>query len=232
MDNNHEHWDHSGDKGHSDYRNHELAPVDGFPDKQEKSDLRLWWFNLLRKYNKHSLFAIFLILPSDKEAIRYLTEFSRELHLVSGENCLVLGMMKTEIQHPRNSIFGYDEQLWNVVIEEQAFEGYSLNVARLFNIDISDFPCLILFRDIRSPEHLTISLKAMKAEEIVQQTRVLFSIVNKAIADKKDPLIMIERQRNNEQFKKTGTSIISELRSITGKTFETVIEATINAIIK
>ena len=72
----------------------------------------------------------------------------------------------------------------------------------------------------------------MKAEEISQQTRVLFSIVNKAIADKKDPLIMIEQQRNNDQFRKTGSSIISELRSITGKTFETVIEASINAIIK
>ena len=210
-----------------------IAPVDGFPGKQDKSELRHWWHNLLRIHSNHSLFAIFLILPSDKETIRYLTEFSRELHLISGDNCLVLGMMKTELERSRNnSIFKYDEQFWSIVIEEQAFEGYSLDVAKLFNIAISDFPCLILFRDIRSPEHLSINLKAMKAEEISQQTRVLFSIVNKAIADKKDPLIMIEQQRNNDQFRKTGSSIISELRSITGKTFETVIEASINAIIK
>jgi len=202
------------------------------PDKQDKSELRHWWHDLRRKYNSYSLFGIFLILPSDKETIRYLTEFSRELHLISGDNCLILGMTKTELKRPRKSIFGYDEQFWNIVIEEQAFEGYSLDVAKLFKIAVSDFPCLILFRDIRSPEHLKVSLKAMKAEEISQQTRTLFSIVNKAIADKKDPLIMIEQQRNSEQFRKTGGSIISELRSIAGKTFETVIEATINAIIK
>jgi hypothetical protein len=136
-------------------------------------------------------------------------------------------MGKTELRY-----FGFDEHLWKISIEEQVFEGYSLKVAQLFNIALSDFPCLILFRDIRSPEHLAVSLKAMKAEEIAEQIRALFSIVNKASADNEDPLTMIEHQRNNEKFRKAGGSIISELRHFAGKSFETALEATINAIIK
>jgi hypothetical protein len=204
-----------------------IVPVKEFPNPKDKAELRHWWHEILRDHGRYSCFAILLILPSDKEAIRYLTEFSRELHLVSGENCLVLGMGKTDLRY-----FGFDEQLWRIAIEEQAFEGYSLKVAQLFNIAISEFPCLILFRDIRSPEHLTVSLKSMKAEDIAEQIRSLFSIVSKAAADKEDPLTMIERQRNSEQFRKAGGSIISELRNFAGKTFETAMEATIKAIIK
>jgi hypothetical protein len=212
------------DEARIDYN---IAPVRGFPNPKDRSELRHWWHEILRKHKVYSCFAIFLVLPSDKEAIRYLTEFSRELHLISGENCLVLGMGKTELRY-----FGFDEQLWRIAIAEQTFEGYSLKVAQLFNIAISDIPCLILFRDIRSPEHLAVSLKGMKAEDIAEQIRALFSIVNKAVVDNEDPLKMIERQRNNEQFRKAGSSVISELRNFAGKTFETAMEATIKAIIK
>ena len=211
------------DDSHIDYQ---LAPVRGFPNPEDRNELRHWWHEILRKHTSYSCFAIFLILPSDKEAIRYLTEFSRELHLVSGENCLVLGMGKTELRY-----FGFDEQLWRIAIEEQTFEGYSLKVAQLFGMAFSDLPCLILFRDIRSPEHLAVSLKGMKAEDIAEQIRALFFIVNKASADKEDPIKMIERQRNNEQFRKVGSSVISELRNFAGKTFETALEATVKAII-
>jgi hypothetical protein len=204
-----------------------IAPIPGFPDPKNKAELRRWWHEILRNHGRYACFAVFLVLPSDKEAIRYSTEFSRELHLITGDNCLVLGIGETELTY-----FGFDEQLWRIAIEEQVFEGHSIKVAQLFNISIADFPCLILFRDIRSSEHLIVSFKSMNAESIAELMKELFSIVNTALAEKEDPLKMIEQRRNNEQFRKKGSSIITGLRNIAGKTFETALEATISAIIK
>lgn len=72
----------------------------------------------------------------------------------------------------------------------------------------------------------------MDAEEIAENMRLVFSIIQKAVNDAKPPLDAIQRSRNIEQFSKAGKSFISGLRNFTGKTFETVIEAWIKANIK
>jgi len=45
--------------------------------------LREWWHHVIRDYGKYSSYAMFLLLPSDKEAIQYLTEYDKELSLIS-----------------------------------------------------------------------------------------------------------------------------------------------------
>ncbi|MEK6575574.1 MAG: hypothetical protein AABZ58_14795, partial [Chloroflexota bacterium] len=60
------------------------------PAKRRGDVLRRWWHEIQRLGGRYSCYAIFLVLPSDREAIRYLHEFGKELDLISGEDCLVV----------------------------------------------------------------------------------------------------------------------------------------------
>ncbi len=141
-----------------------------FTDKDPRS-LKTWWHNILRKYGKYPCYAVFLLLPSDKEAISYLSQFGKELDLISDKDCLVIAFGKTEFKGPK-----FDETVWSEVVSEHISEGISITIAKIFNIDFTQFPCLIVFRDIRSPEHVVITLKDFTAEIIAQNMRQVFSI--------------------------------------------------------
>lgn len=87
---------------------------------KEKSQLREWWHGILRSYGRYYCYAIFLVLPSDKEALRYLTDFGREIDLISGVNCLVIALGKTEFKRS-----GFNEETWSELVKEHSSEGYS-----------------------------------------------------------------------------------------------------------
>ena len=77
-----------------------------FPQKNDHRSVREWWHDVLRNYGYYSCYAIFLALPSDKEIIRYLTDYGRELDLISGENCLVIALSKTDFRRS-----GFDKEI-------------------------------------------------------------------------------------------------------------------------
>ncbi len=189
--------------------------------------LRDWWHGILRDYERYSCYAIFLMLPFDKEAIRYLVNFGRELDLISGENCLLIALGKTEFRRS-----GFDEKAWNTTLEEYISEGYSIKVAQLFDINLLEFPCLVVFQDIRSPNHIVVTLKGLTVDQIATQMRSLFSVIQYASSNKQEPLGAIESHRDKENFLRRGNKIISKIRSFAGKTFEIAIEAWIKAIVK
>jgi hypothetical protein len=197
------------------------------PSASDRRSLREWWHSILRNAGRFSCYAIFLVLPSDKEAIRYLSYFGKELDILSGENCLIIALSDTEARCP-----GVREELWQVAIAEYASRGASAEVARRFSIEFDRFPCLVVFEDIRSPKHTLITLKGMAAEEIAERMRVIFSAIEAAISENTDPVAAIQSLRNNELFVEKGKSIVSELRSIAGKTLEAAMEAWIKAGIK
>ncbi len=119
-----------------------------------------------------------------------------------------------------------------MAVEEYVSEGYSVKVAQLFDINLNIFPCLVIFQDIRSNEHITITLKGIDAGEISSLMRAMFSMIRKAVSQKKNPISVLEKQRRNEKFRKAGQTIIGEIQSLTGKTFETAVEALVKAQIK
>ncbi len=199
----------------------------GISNPKDRRSLREWWHEILREYDRYPCYGIFLVLPSDAEAIRYLNEFGQELDLISGENCSVIALSSTEVR--RSS---FDEDLWNTTLEKHVSEGHSLKVAQLFDIEITTFPCLVLFRDIRSPEHVVITLKGMKAEEICEKMRLVFAVIRKAVSTRENPLVALEQHRSQENLRKMGQSIIGQTRIVAGKTFETAMEAWIKAVIK
>jgi len=189
--------------------------------------LRAWWHEILRNYGKYPCSAFVLALPQDTQVISYLTKFGRELDLISGENCLVIALSDANVWCSE-----FDEDRWDASISAQVFNGESLKIAKLFNIEITEFPCLVVFKDIRSSDHLVVSLRDMNLDEISQKMRSIFSIVQTSISNKTDPILEIKRQENKKELQKAGRSIMGNIRKLTDKTVETVVEAWIESIVK
>lgn len=207
----------------------DLAINIGYTKATEKGphSLRTWWHSILRKHGQHSCYAVFLLLPSDKEAIRYLSEFGKELDLITGKECLVIAFGKTEFKSPK-----FDDGIWSALVDEHVAEGVSVKIAKMFNLEFTQFPCLIVFKDIRLPEHVVITLKDCTSENIAKDLRQVFSIINKATSKKQDPLQALSLMRKAENFQKTGLSIVSEIQSFAGKTLDMAMEAFIKTRIQ
>jgi len=191
---------------------------------KDRSSLREWWHDILRNHGRYSCYAMILTLPADEETMNYLTDFGKELDLISGSNCLIIALSKTEFIHINS-----DEDVWIQSVEEQISEGYSLAIARLFDIDLTEFPCLVIFRDIRSPEHIVVALEGMTTEEIAEKMRTVFSTIEAAARSETDPLEALEKQRKQDELHEAGQAIGSNIRSLAGKTLQTAIEALIKA---
>ena len=194
-------------------------------DHEFRSKLREVWHNILREHGRYSCFAVYLLLPSDIEAKKYLTEYSRELEIITSTNCLAISLCTTRFERT-------DENSWKLAVDEHLSQGYSAIVANLFQVKFNEFPCLIIFNDIRSSDHALVSLKYMTAEQIADKMRTIFSVIDDAVKNDKQPLAALEQQRVLEFLKKQGNTTISELRSFAGKSFETVMETWIKASMK
>lgn len=194
---------------------------------KNRQTLRDWWHSLLRERDHYPCYAMFLALPSDAETLRYLVLFGQELDLISGKNCLVLAIGK-----PRERLIGFNQADWNSAVMSHILEGGALEIAELFEIELAELPCLVIFRDIRSPEHVVVSLKKMTAEEISETIRRVFSIIGKAVSNKKNPLIVLGKRQGDEMLASHGRAIVSAVRKIAEKTFESAMTSWINTNIK
>jgi hypothetical protein len=187
--------------------------------------LQEWRFALLRQRGKYSCYCIFLALPSDKEVLRYLTELSDELKIISSSaSTLVVAL--GSIQHLRSDV---DAESWSSAIKDDIQKGYSVQIARLFGLNFTAFPCLVVFKNLNSSEHNPISLKDMTAEEIAGRMRWIFHIIDKAVREKKSPLEAIQRHGNDEQLRNAGKSLVIGIRNIAGTSLRAAIEAWVNA---
>jgi hypothetical protein len=192
-----------------------------------RSTLREWWFELQRRFHGYSCYGIFLLLPSDKEASRYLHDFGIELDTISRNNCLIIFLGNGNFKRPN-----INSNDWQSTIKRHISLGGSARIAQIFEVEYDKFPCLLLFEDIRSDKHIVVSLREMTAEEMAQKLRTIFSVIQKSIADKQDPLQALEKNRNNENLQRVGKSVISEVHKFTGKTMEVIMETWVKSTIK
>lgn len=222
-----------------------LQPISDYNSKKE---IRDWWRKMVQ--GKDSVvgkrdfycYGIFLAFPSDTEAIRYLVDFGNDAEIAAGEDSLIISLSTIEFREP-----GFNNRLQRAfkegqvesmkflrsqMVNDYVFSGYGIQIAKLFEIDITNFPCLLVFRDIRSPEHFEVSLKGLKAEEIAEQIRVTFSVIHKAKKDKKDFFTALERHKDSVNFQKSGKSVLTKVGGVAGKTFETAIGVLINSLAK
>lgn len=190
-------------------------------------ELREWWHDILRNFDRYKCYAMFLCLPADKEAIKYLTDYGRELDLISGKDCLVMGFSKGEFRRS-----GFDSRLWDNAVDEQVSQGYSLEIAKKLQIKLTDFPCVVLFDDVRSKNRETFSFKGKTADEISNQMRQIFTAIQDGIEKKEKPLTSIKKHKTLENVQRVNRSFWSKLFDFSEKTFQAAIEAWFNAVIK
>jgi hypothetical protein len=194
-------------------------------DPLDPYSLRKWWHKILRDHGRYSCYAIILALPFDTEVRHYVRKYHRELNLISGKHCLVIGIGK-------NDFIRFGTDTWGRIVDNQVSQGYSLQIAQLFEIDFTTFPCLVAFEDIRSPDHIIMTLKGMTTQEVAEKMRQLFSIIQKAASENQRPLAAIDNHRNKTELTSAGKAVISTIRNLTGKTFEVAIEAWIKSLTK
>lgn len=194
-----------------------------FPEENDTSSLRTWWHSILQTHGKHACCAFILALPGDFKAIEYLDKLGNELNLISKDACLVLALSDT-----RAITYGVGEDAWRGAIHEQVGNGQSLNLARMFNINFTGLPCMVIFRDIRSPEHLIVSLQKMEVDEISQVMRSVFSIIQSANSKRGNPLAELELHRKKQEFQKLKQSVIGEVRKYLDMTVEAAMQVFFN----
>ena len=199
------------------------------PPLDDRSSLREWWHRIMRKEGAFSCYAFFLILPSDTETLAYIGSYGKELDTISGDDCLVMVVADLE-GPPFRTLSDLPEILaqsskWRKAVEAQAWSGYSLELAKFFHVDLVKFPCMLIFRDIRSSEHVIVTMKGMSADDVAVKMRDIFSLIKQATSDGDDPLMRLERQRNKQQLLEKGQPIVSAIRSLAGITIAALIKS-------
>lgn len=193
----------------------------------DRQSLREWWHSILRDHGRYSCYAIVLLLPSDTAAFTYLTEYGKELDLISGPDCLVLALGENEFKGA-----GFDKEVWHYLVDEHTGKGFSVDIARLFEIEFTKLPCLLIFKDIRAPKHVAIPLSKLTVEEIAARMRLIFSVIQKAVGQGKSPLEELAKNQDIEKFHITRQAFLTRASGYAEKTFEMAMEAWIKATIK
>lgn len=203
-------------------------------ETSDPHSLREWWYTILRNYGKYPCYAIFLALSSDKEILQYLQETRTELHMISGSSCLIILLGNNfflTIGLKNNNLLP-DDLMVNAVADHVT-SGESVQVAELFGIELTQFPCIVFFSDIRSTEFALVSLKDLEASEVNQLLREVFATIRQQAKD--DPKCIIEAiQRYAIQQKVTQKRqrVIQVASTIVGRTIEAVIDAWVKTVIK
>ncbi len=185
---------------------------------------RDWWHRILAIYGRYPCCAFLLLLPSNQEALQYLKEYNRELHIISGKSCLVIALSDKE-----GFCTEIDEQLWATGIDKYVADGQSVTLGQYFDIPVTNFPCLVIFHDIRNFDHVTVNLKNLSTEDIAVTMNEVFSVISKASNNKLDILKALTSERRNKAFLKMGRTLISDMKSLVGKSYEIALNAYIMA---
>lgn len=203
-----------------------VGHVEFAPPIKSNESLREWWHQILGHYDRYPSYAILLALPSNNEALRYLKDYGKELHLITGKDCLVITLTGFGFMQ-----YGFDDRIMPLAVEEGVAEGYCLQAAELFKIKYHEFPCLVLFRDIRSSEHLLVALKGLSAEQIGLEMRTLFSVIKEAVEQNRDPITAVEKHNRQQALSEKKRATWGRIESLAGKTIETMMEAFFKAAI-
>lgn len=220
----------------------EVAEVENTlgPNPSKRNLRDFWHREVLGKIDKFPCYGVFLLLSGDEKAISYVKQFGRDLHQISGKNCLVMILIGPKLETlkkepPIVDDILIEEKIWEErigkAITEQVVRGYTKNVADIFDMGIMDFPSFLLFRDIRSPDSgIPITLKDMSTFEIHQLMREIFSVIELAVKDSKDPLDVLVKKRRNQALLNKGKVVIGTFIEISGFVGTTLATGYFNAM--
>jgi hypothetical protein len=210
---------------------HAVLPTPHIPHLASPTELRAWWHNVLRAIGSYKCYGIILALPSDTEILSYLSKFVTELDLLSGMDCLIIAFTRLGFW------FWEKEELeithfQPAIIDDYTNEGHCVQVGEVLGIELTEYPCLVVFHDIRSSRLVTISLKSLDQSAISQVFRSTFSIIKKAVAENRSPIAAIEIEMVKQQASRGTTAVFNMTKDIIGETMQSALESWINSSIK
>ena len=195
------------------------------------SRLRQWWHNILRISGNYSCYGIILALPSDTEVLNYLSKYMTELDILSGIECLVIAFTKVGFwfwERENHNVTNFS----SAIIEDYTNQGHCVQIGKKLGIQLDEYPCFVLFDDIRSPHRFVVSLKSLDEKEIAQTLRYTFSTIQLASSKKVSPLLALEKEKKKGTSAQKKTLILNKAKAIVGETMQTALEAWINSSIK
>lgn len=193
------------------------------PPQSNTRELREWWHEILRLNGRYSCYATFLLFSSDIEVTSYLEKNATEIDAISGQSCLIIIISETNFNIEASS------SSWKASLDEHINKGQGVKVADIFAVPPSKFPCLLLFRDIRSPDYVEVSLRDQSEKEIIENMRAVFSTIQQATIQQVDPLVAVEKQEKRKTFAAQGKATVSTFGRLAEKTLESAIEAWLKA---
>ena len=105
-------------------------------------------------------------------------------------------------------------------------------MAELLGLELTALPCIILFKSFKSTDYAIVSFKKMTIEQISQKMRSVFSLVNKAVSMKQNPIQVVVKTQSKDTRRQKNKSLIGGIRGFVGTTFKTVVETWITTEIK
>jgi serine/threonine protein kinase len=164
------------------------------------------------------------LLSNPDERIQSPREFVEKIVQIFGE-----GDEEISDPLPRRRA-GFDRRIWEYATNEQIEQGYSAAVARHLQIPFREFPCLVVFEDIRSPKRIVFSFKNKSINEISSEIRQIFTVIEVSDTNHRrmSPLALLKRYKTSQLQKKASDTILE----MSKKTFEAAIEAWLKATIK
>jgi hypothetical protein len=198
------------------------------PSDEKIPDINVWLNKILKGKKKYSCYAMFLLFPNDEGIIEYLSNSDNFLTLdsVSNSNCLISFITDRPVD-----ITSIDASERKKEIKDYANNKFSIELAKGFKINMVDFPCILIFQNPQSVEHITVTLKGMKEKEIDDKLKAIFTVIQSAVGDQKDPVKVLVDQRNEEIFLHFAKPIISGLIDLGKTTVIAALQAVVKSIV-
>jgi hypothetical protein len=150
---------------------------------------------ILANEESYDCYAIFLGQPGDKELLKYLTEYQKDIELISSTNWLIISFSKNRFENV-DSV-----KPLALFIKDDIESGTSYKIAHHFNIDMEKLPCLIIFKDMGTEERAIVEFSDKNAEDIFGTLKTITSIINKSSRRKVNPIQLIRRQQSRTKMK-------------------------------
>jgi len=198
------------------------------PNNLVSINSRKWWYQEV--VGKHGLFpcyGVFLALPSDDQVIKYFAEYTNEINLITGKNCLLIALTKHRIR-----VWGDNEKFWKGVVDENIGEGYNIEFAKLFKVDFVQFPCLLIFENTNSDEYFLVSLENDSVKQISEKMRVVFSVIDSAVKNKITPLVELKKYQSKKTISENSKNILGQLNTLVGSTLESLMKTWVETYLK
>jgi len=128
---------------------------------------------LIFKNKWEGVYAFFLYSNEDRQIIKYIREYFTDLHILSGEECLIFLIDKPP--NKREKMKDYCKGFTKVVPYDRS---KSYKIADFFGISPKAIPCIVFFKNIDETELLVCPLKnSWNEEKLSIKLREVFSAI-------------------------------------------------------